>query len=373
MRPDLEQYYLIDQYLENKLKGEELISFENQLSKDELFLTRVEEQRKINDLILEAELKSVRTQIERDLAFMQNPSFFRMHWKWVSVGVISILGILYFSLLNKNIQSQPEQKHLNNAIGNYQSTNQASVSGSKKTQKFTQGENDAIQKTNSTNITHENTLNDIAVAADSVTNTETIKPILPIETGINASAKTEVNDATIHSVHDCSLIKISCSISTEPSCANTQTGSIYIEKISGGIAPYSLTLNKKKVKEKNISELAGGIYTVKITDKNGCYTEHQATVLEKNCISAIQQGPKFNINPSIGETCVIPFDTNKKGNLIIYHRSGKIIYRSTNQDREYIEWNGTDGYGALAETGLYVYIIEYEDETKISGEVNITR
>lgn len=154
---------------------------------------------------------------------------------------------------------------------------------------------------------------------------------------------------------------------------HTETGSIHIDKISGGVAPYSFTLNNKKNKEKNISELAAGTYEIKIVDKNGCSTVQRVTVLEKNCVSTIQQGSKFNINPSIGETCSIPFNTDKKGNLTIYNRNGKIIHRETNPEKDYIEWNGTDGYGALVESGLYVYVIDYMDGTKVTGEVNIIR
>ncbi len=367
MRPELEQYYLIDRYLENKLTGEELISFENQLSQDAQFLKRVEEQRMINDFILEAELKSVRAQIEADLAGMQNPSFFRMHWKWITAGTFLIAGILYFSLLNKKSISPSQEAHLHQSIRSSQSTSLKPIRDADKTEEFTPVEKVTIHKTNNSSINHAGIPDEIRTSADSILNSTVIEPVISRETAANPDAKKE------HTIHDCSLTEISCSMTTETSCSNSRTGSISIEKISGGLEPYSLTLNNKKIKAKNISELGAGIYTLKITDKNGCYKEYQTIVSEKNCISAIQQGSKFNINPAIGETCSIPFDSNKRGNVIIYNRSGKIIYRDTNPDKDYAEWNGTDGYGALAEPGLYVYIIEYEDGTKITGEVNIMR
>jgi hypothetical protein len=373
LRPELEQYYLIDRYLENKLTGEELISFENQLSQDAQFLKRVEEQRMINDFILEAELKSVREQIEADLAGIQNPSFFRMHWKWITAGIFLMAGILYFSLLNKKSIYPSQEAHLHQSIRSSQSTSLKTIRGADKTKEFTPVEKVTVHKTNSSSIIHAGIGDEIRTTADSVSNSPTIESVINRETVLNSDTEKEINTKKENKTHDCSRTEISCSMTTETSCSNARTGSISIEKISGGLEPYSLSLNNKKIKEKNISELGAGVYTLKITDKNGCYKECQAIVSEKNCISAIQQGSKFNINPAIGETCSIPFDDNKRGTLIIYNRSGKIVYRDTNPDKDYVEWNGADGYGALAEPGLYVYIIEYEDGTKITGEVNIMR
>lgn len=372
MRPDLEQYYLIDQYLENKLTGEDLITFENQLGQDETFAQEVAEQRMLNGFILEAELKDVRIQMEKDLANIHKPSFFRTHWKWIGVGLLSISSILYVSLSSKEeivsaVQESSVQSINNNTQPVLKATEQVTATNNiqEKRQTTTTVSETQVSQPNAIVTTTNNTA--------PITQTEVLTPTVTTPVTTTHTPAIETQSAEVAKTIDCSLTKISFSVTTETACSNTETGSIHIDKISGGVAPYSFTLNNKKIKEKNISELAAGTYEIKISDKNGCSTEHKATVLEKNCTANIQQGAKFNINPTIGETCSIPFNTDKKGNLTIYNRSGKIIHRETNPSTDYVDWNGTDGYGALAEAGLYVYIIEYTDGTKVTGEVNIIR
>ena len=372
MRPDLETYYLIDQYLDNKLKGEELISFERKLSDDPTFAKEVAEHRMLNNFILEAELKDVRSQIEKDLANMTKPSFIRMHWQWIGLGIVSLSSILYLSTpVKKDISTQVKQaeKYSTHTATTIIETERKIENNFHTYNKTETKAPSAIQYSEIEPAKLNNT-----VILDSVRVTQ--KEILPkIVHTTNSNQTPEVLVPVVEEAKkiDCSTTKITFSLATETTCNDTQTGSITIEKISGGVAPYSYLLNNKKIKEKNISNLAAGNYEIKISDKNGCLTTNSATILEKNCTPTIQQGAKFNINPTIGETCNIPFNTDKKGNIAIFNRVGKIVYRIQNASNEFIEWSGTDGYGALVEAGLYIYMIEYSDGTKVTGEVNITR
>jgi hypothetical protein len=375
LRPDLEKYYLIDQYLENKLKDKELSAFENQVMQDKTFASEIEEQRMLNGLILEAELKAVRTQIEKDLSSIQQPSFFRTHWKWIGVGLFSISSILYYAISTKDTLTQSVQE---STVDLNENKSHSEVEAAVKTEKPNRISTIAEPNkpaTNTISLIEVTKPKDRVETSDSIhliKNTETIAPKVSGLTTINNAPKIETKSTEAAKI-DCSLIKIIFSVTTETSCANTETGALHIEKITGGVAPYSFTLNNKKIKQNNIFELGAGTYEVKISDKNGCSTEQRATILEKNCASNLVLGEKFNINPTIGETCSIPFNTDKKGNLTIYNRSGKIILKATNPSSDYVEWNGTDVYGALAEAGLYVYIIEYTDGIKVTGEVNIIR
>jgi hypothetical protein len=377
LRPDLEQYYLIDQYLENKLKGAELTAFEEQLQNNASFAEEVAEQRMLNNLILEAELKSVRSQIAQDLASIQSPSFFRMHWQWIGMGLLSLSAILYFIIPSADSTNKTIIKQ--SPVYSSENKNTPSIEVAEKSAKIPSTHN--IEK-NTAAITA-GSATDVHAAEvsagtnnnlQSVKNTEIItSTTITPPANTNVIPLIETKPAEVVKTIDCSVTKISFSVTTETSCHHSETGSIYIDNLSGGIAPYSFTLNNKKIKEKNISNLGAGTYEVKISDRNGCSAEHTAIISEKNCTPAIQQGLKFNINPAIGETCNIPFDADKKGNITIYNRSGKIIYRVTNPSTDSVEWTGTDGYGALAEAGLYVYLIEYTDGTKVTGEVNIIR
>lgn len=367
MRPDLEQYYLIDQYLENKLKGEQLTAFENQLLIDSSLARDVYEQRMLNDLILEAELKSVRGQIEKDLASIQNPSFFRMHWKWIATGLLSISSILYF-----NIKKDTDNRISQSSVIALEHTAPSVIEESK--EHTIQTSNDLKEKKQATLATAEINPKKSETATALIDSIQLEKTDdITVANSPQVNPKTEPVPIIETKAQDCSLVKIACSILTEKTCNNAETGSIQIDKTYGGTAPYSYTLNNKKIKGLNIMDLAAGKYEIKISDRNGCTAEYTAIVSEKNCTQTIQQGAKFNINPSIGETCNIPFDTDKKGNVTIYNRSGKVIYSISNPSTNQVEWAGTEGYGALAEAGLYVYLVEYTDGTKVTGEVNIIR
>ncbi len=373
MRPDLEQYYLIDQYLDNKLKGEDLIAFKNQLSSDASFANEVKEQQMLNNYILEAELKDVRNLIANDLANIQTPSFFRRNWQWIGIGILSISSIVYYVTNTTNTNKQATQESSIYTIDNKQSEKKEIISEQIQLSNNTLS-SAQIKNMPSIDETHKPKGNTVVIdSVRSLKNNAAIAATVSTPAEIKHTPKIETVTSEAAKAIDCSLTKITYSITTETSCENTETGSIHIEKIIGGTAPYSYSLNNKKIKDKNILDLGAGTYEVKISDKNGCSTEHKAIVLEKNCTPTIQQGTKFNINPTIGETCIIPFNTDKKGNLSIYNRGGKVVHRQTNPSSNELEWNGTDEYGALAAPGLYVYLIEYTDGTKVTGEVNITR
>lgn len=367
MRPDLDAYYLIDQYLENKLQGEELHAFEKRIGLDDSFAMQVKEQQLVNTFILEAELKIVRLQIEKDLNQLNTPSFFRMHWKWIGVSTLGLLAILFYTFNigdeNKKTTGTIEQKlvmptnleHSDNTI----STN---VKISKNTSGEIKLSNTIPQPAEkNTDSVQQIALDEVPVQQNSnlLHSTETFSP----------DVKEDIETKKI----DCSTVKISFTLEPQPTCKDEEEGSISIENLTGGIAPYTILVDNKKYKERKINALGAGTYEIKITDKNGCKNDLKTIIKEKNCAVAVPKQTKFNINPTIGEVCSIPINPNKTGNLTIYNRSGKIIFRVTNNSNESIEWDGTDGYGSLVEQGLYVYIIEYSDGAKDSGEVNIVR
>jgi hypothetical protein len=376
LRPDLETYYIIDQYLGDNLRGEELIHFESKLKANASFAQEVAEQRMLNDFILEAELKSVRSQLSHDLANIETPSFIKKNWQWMGLGILAAAGILYYSTNQKVASEKITSEKSDIEI----SKNEAHITSEIKKEvpaiKIKNNDDESALK-NTTIPSKASHLKTQIVALDTIQTS--------IDPNISAPAKiaTTSNTIIVPTVEikkneavtkiDCSVSNIQFSLTSKATCQNDQKGAIYIQKVSGGSEPYTYTLNNKKIKTSLIENLSEGKYAIKISDKNGCYTEHTTTILEENCTPKIQQGEKFNINPTIGESCSIQFNTDKKGTITIYNRGGKIIYRVTNPSSAFIDWNGADGYGALAEPGLYIYMIDYTDGTTVSGEVNITR
>jgi hypothetical protein len=375
LRPDLETYYLIDQYLGDKLRGEELTHFESKLKTDASFAQEVAEQRMLNDFILEAELKSVRSQLSHDLANIENPSFIKKNWQWVGLGILATAGFFYYSTNHKIDSGKIVFEKSNIEISNNE---ERIITNIKKEVHSIKIENNEDKSPLKNTITSSNALHSKTqiVAIDTIQNSS--NPNISVSAKVTTSNPIIVPSVEIKKIEavtkiDCSVSNIQFSLTSKATCQNDQKGAIYIQKVSGGTEPYTYLLNNKKIKTNVIENLSEGKYAIKISDKNGCSTEQFTTVLEENCTRKIQQGEKFNINPTIGESCSIQFNTDKKGTVTIYNRGGKIIYRIVNPSSEFVDWNGADGYGALAEPGLYVYMIDYTDGTKVTGEVNITR
>ncbi len=364
MRPDLEQYYLIDRYLANELNADELLAFELRMNKDTSFANAVSEQKILNNIILEAELKSVREQILHDLPKISGTSFFEKSWKWFGLSALIIVGIAYYAIPSK----EPVAIEIEKIIAE---SNEPVVTTKTDKKRIQEIYTDKTIKTNTsknidtvsvsgtiskTNILQTDTTSTIHISA------EKISQIVQPTTQQNQSADVKKSD--------CSATPIAFNVQTQATCSGEEEGTITIDGINGGSKPYRYTLNGSTSVQSYYTNLVSGEYTIKITDKNGCSAEKNITIKEKNCI---RQTTKFNINPSIGEVCSIPFAKNKTGNLTVYSRSGMIIYKITNYSDDKIEWNGTDGHGALADPGHYIYIIEYTDGVKESGEVNISR
>lgn len=73
-------------------------------------------------------------------------------------------------------------------------------------------------------------------------------------------------------------------------CANTNDGEIQIVQLSGGTAPYQL-LWPDGSQADSLSGIAAGVYTLQITDSNGCVTSEQITVPALYNVQSV-----FNLN-----------------------------------------------------------------------------
>jgi len=366
LRPELEKYYQIDRYLANELERDERAGFERRMHEDTSFAQEVSEQKALNNIILEAELKSVREQMIQDLPNITDQSFLGKYWKWFGIGALILTGIAYYATPSKeNVNNTlPEKRVTENhsdIINDNAQINQVKKSHSAETNI------NKIKPTELTQQSNTSTVETNTVATDTITNTY----ITPNKSEQKFSqTNTSQNQLVEIKKIDCAKSAIHFNAQTQATCIGEEEGKIIIDDISGGTKPYKYTFNDITSNKTSYINLGSGDYSIKVTDRDGCSYEKTITIKEKNCV---QQTNKFNINPSIGEVCTIPFAKNKTGNLTIYSRSGMIIFKVTNHTDDTVEWNGSDGHGALAEPGHYIYIIEYNDGYKESGEVNISR
>lgn len=115
-------------------------------------------------------------------------------------------------------------------------------------------------------------------------------------TGINLCAGTNsveitdskgCKDTANVSIYAPPAIVISISNQKNVSCKNSCDGSVSVN-VSGGISPYTIIWNDpSNSTDTAVANLCAGVYTVAVTDSNGCVETLQITISEPSAISAI--------------------------------------------------------------------------------------
>ncbi|HCX21078.1 MAG: hypothetical protein CMB80_20220 [Flammeovirgaceae bacterium] len=76
---------------------------------------------------------------------------------------------------------------------------------------------------------------------------------------------------------DCSTTTLSISSETTDAACNTSTGAIDAS-VSGGLEPYTFSIGSESNETGSFNSLAGGNYTLSVTDANGCTTSETIAV-----------------------------------------------------------------------------------------------
>jgi Predicted solute binding protein len=359
LRPELETYHLIDSYLNGKLEGEALRTFEAQLQSDPAFAEEVSFQQLTNEVVVGASYDDLRSQMTKDIDKIDASANIKK-WSLYTVAALVLLsgGIGYYTHSQQETDSKPTVTKEANP------TTQSSASSKTPDVVITQSPKIVSSKkehSNSTNITEsavtivEAPTPQIQQPAPTATSTPDVKTTQPVE------------HAT--SVNPCMNAQITAEISTKPSCINENTGSILIPQVQGGTSPYTLALDHatgKPLKE-TYSYLSAGTHSLLITDKNGCSKEFHATIAEKNC-----KKTSYVFAPEKGETWKISGNENSDYTITILNMAGTQVYKSHVMQGEF-EWQGMGQQGEYLSSGLYIYIIEYTNGQKENGQVTIVR
>ncbi|MCB0398004.1 MAG: SprB repeat-containing protein, partial [Flavobacteriales bacterium] len=78
-------------------------------------------------------------------------------------------------------------------------------------------------------------------------------------------------------------------VTTDPSCSNSNDGSIVVN-VSGGTAPYTYSMNGGAQQGGNsFSGLSAGIYTIDVVDANGCSAVGNAILVDQYSMSLAVQ------------------------------------------------------------------------------------
>jgi gliding motility-associated-like protein len=149
-------------------------------------------------------------------------------------------------------------------------------------------------------------------------------------------------------------------------------GAISIDSISGGISPYTFTLNPGNVSNSTgefvIQE--GGEYTITITDDNGCEKDIDVDLIEgKSAITIFNaftpNGDGYNEVWNIINIGLYPGNTVR-----IYNSWGNLVFSSDGYEEP---WDGTYN-GRVLPADTYYYVIDLGDGSDpYTGSVSIIK
>lgn len=376
MRPELETYEQIDSFLNGELKGEELNSFQKRMQIDVEFAEEVQLQKIANALVVGASFQDLRDQMSTDISKMDSSSNSNK-WKFISIGLAFIAfssAVLYFYPFTET------KKDDQTSSDNKQRTSIQKIEGVRAVEKIKldnlRADNKEIneqivsnqfKQTDSTFIHQSDVANRLKDTISSF-------PIKQVDAKQIKDTATSVQNFNIEQIkpvsNPCSGVDIEAIILTGASCADRSTGSINVVQtdIKGGTAPYNVRLDKSRTAVNNIfTNLPANTYSVSITDKAGCMKVYAVEIEEQPC------NPKSAVfTPDKGEVWKFEGLNNLTYTLTIINIAGQQVFK-TAQIQGVFEWQGYSQKGEYLDAGLYIYVAEYSDGSKVNGQVTIAK
>lgn len=137
--------------------------------------------------------------------------------------------------------------------------------------------------------------------------------------------------------------------------------------ISGGTPPYQYLWSTGEVTE-NIENLNPQLYTLNVTDNNGClfYDEIQVPALLDSCLYNAFSPNGDQINDTWDINTSFLYDDTK---VIIYNRWGSKVFQSEGYE---LAWDGKNSHGNYVKEGVYFYaIILKNGHEKLRGTLSV--
>lgn len=355
MKPEYQKYQLIDRYLNNRLTAEELHAFEQELKNDPEFHSAVELQRLTNDTILEKRFFDVIEEIESNSDDKNN-------W-WRSKGFlfscialitsVMIVGIFNYTRENRVIVNSAEVKY-SETLTEIKPSNVEKIPGS--------GNKEVLLKATE------------VISTPETKDTSKIKDNFPLILVEDKKQEKEFfQENTSNEIIDkCATIKIKGEISTTASCKDKASGSIIINGISGGKSPYRFAIKGIENLQNNntFNNLSAGSYEIIAIDAEGCNAAIGEAIV--NSISCIKK-ENFSFNPSAGELWKFPGGNDANANLKVLNKNGIEIYNTKIINGSPSAWDGTTASGNEAESGSYIYVLEFSNGEMVQGMLSIIR
>jgi gliding motility-associated-like protein len=360
MRPALEQYELIERYLNNNLSDSELAAFKSKLATDASLRNEVKVYQTVNEMIMDQGLLEVKAKLKA-IDSTTGPLNGSKPYLYTAVAVVAIAVIGYFTINNTKDATIIPTKQQPSAPINHEL---------KKQPENTNAEQHVDKKSTAPlELDTQETAGEIGndqttpVLKESATDTQLNSNPEPVETTAEEKVKT--------SLVVCNLEQSDLRLSSTPSCNNSPTGSISIEPSSEfkGKLPVEFSLNRKDFKaSRTYHYLDAGTYYVSVKDSDGCVWNDakEIVVPEKDC-----REHEYAFSPDRGELWKFPVSSTGNYKIEIYNRNGTLVFRANVTNGQPDAWDGTSD-GQTLPMGSYSYRITNDRETS-DGFVTILR
>ncbi len=146
---------------------------------------------------------------------------------------------------------------------------------------------------------------------------------------------------------------------THESCTDRQDGKI-IAFVDGGVPPYQLQWNTGAT-DTEIAQLSKGLYSLTVTDANGCQKATDTIALRTLCTDLIIYELFTPNDDGINDQWIIEGIENfPSSTLEIFNRWGERVYQATGYQNN---WTGTTQSGTPLPAGTYYFILQLNDGT----------
>ena len=354
---------LIEGYNEGSLSREEILWVEEKIKSDVSFAEEVALDKQLKEIVVGSAFADLRSQMDKDLSQIEN----RRKYKIVaaSIGAIILLSALVYTYTftsseeNTHIQKMPSE-----VITTEASTEVVIVAKEEfpiQEEKIVINEELPEKKNIIEATTIQETIDEV------VSDEHTVAPISePVEKEI---VKTDVV-VEIPKTIDVAPCNLQFDIASSPTCLGQFEGQITVvsNTIRGFTKPYHFVLNGGLQNELGqFKDLTSGVYTITMVDAQNCEKSKEVEVKTKSCL------PKeVSFNPVYGEKAEL-IEAEGDVKMSIFNRAGVLIYESIVESGNKTTWSGVTTDGGNAAVGLYICVLQKEDQTKETVQISLLR
>lgn len=367
MRPEYEQFELIERYLNGELSTPELSAFESRLQADPLFNEEVKQHRAVHDLVIDQGLLELKAKMKAyDAGYAGTPDAWQIVSTIALVVSLSAVGFLNPGKERTEPVSRPAIV-ITTPEANGAKPVASSRSGALKASVITVPPSQPAPENRTDTVTLKlDTVNTMPPPRIASRDTILAPRALP-----RLSAPPTPSSVTMPRLVPCALSVAALKIQVTESCTTLATGVITIDKASAteGTPPLEFSIDGRNYRQAyTFTDLYPGTYYLTVRDASGCISQEarEIAVGEKDC-----REHEYSFYPDKGEVWKLPLTATSSGKIEIYNRNGSLVYTSLISNGHPSQWDGTIN-GQTLPMGSYSFVLMVEGKIE-TGFVTLFR